>query len=1043
VVKKRPSSKYILVFLVLLFVLEPFLYADVTPLKFKKYTIQDGLSSNNLRKLFVDSRGFLWIATMEGINCYDGYSFKEYRYNPGDNNTISNNTIFAIDEDSKGNIWIGTNLGLNCYDPKTEKFTRYLHDSNDDNSLSHNTVTSIYAKTQDTIYIGTNGGGLNILDTRNNLFKVLTQNNDNKNTIPQNHVLFISNEENGKLWMGLGGNGFSKFDTKTSEFENYFFPKEENQQQFRSNVIRHILISPSGQLFISSYGGFHIFDPATKEYEFYHKTCDNCSGITDNSIMKSFLDQYNQLWIVSYGGGLMRYDAEKKVFLNYHQDDRSTGLDTEKILDILIHENIMWLATQDGLYKTIIPDEINVNVLGRITTKTGVDVSLENALFLGSHIFTSIGASDNLIVADYAGNVRATFQLSRFLKEWLTIHDLTSLMLDPAGKLWVGTRQNGLLCIFLTHDLTTSFQHFKANNSPGSLSHGYVTSLLFDSKDRVWVGTAAGLHILNYPDTTFTVFRASVQKPYSLHNEIIKFLFEDSEHRIWIGTEGGLGLIKNSTDTITMITHSPNDINTLSSNEPLCITEDDSGQIWVGTRQGLNVISFLQDSIITNRVNLLESIRQSAITSMVFTDNSNLWLTTTKGMVKFNYLDKQIQHLDMQPYTSHLNFRNLFYYDDISVLKVNAGENIINLNPKSFPGNGVKPKLYISQLKIFNQEIVPYPHSNDEYSNLLDKAISFTEKLYLPYSANFISFEFTAVDYESDGDINYAYRLLGLHSDWMNIGKLRYANFTYLKPGNYTLQVKAINSNGVWSDPPVELHINKDAPFWLRWWFVSLVILVLLVSIYLIHSFRVNRVLQLERIRLKLARDLHDDIGSSLTKISLFADLINTDNVNQQQQAILAKIANIGRETLKSLGEIVWHLDIRNDTMAHLLSKIQDHAYEVFKEKNMNFYISKENLDLDYRMDSIKRQHLYLICKEAINNILKHSNGNNVTFHLEKIRGRFYLSIHDDGTHKTISEKETNGYGLENMKYRAEALNGEFYVSGKKGWMIEIKKLRL
>ncbi|MEM1138050.1 MAG: triple tyrosine motif-containing protein, partial [Bacteroidota bacterium] len=325
-----------------------------------------------------------------------------------------------------------------------------------------------------------------------------------------------------------------------------------------------------------------------------------------------------------------------------------------------------------------------------------------------------------------------------------------------------------------------------------------------------------------------------------------------------------------------------------------------------------------------------------------------------------------------------------------------------------------------------------------------ESAVSSVKKIILPYTASYLSFEFSAVNLTYSEYIRYAYRLKGFDDDWIFSGKRRFAAFSNLDPGTYYFEVKATNNIGKWSDSTAQLAVVIEPPFWHTWWFTLLAILFFLAILYGLHRFRLERALEVERLRVGIASDLHDDIGATLTKISLYADLLNASKQQTTESGqLLQKIASMGRDTLRNLADIVWAIDARNDSMGNLISKIQEFAMDMLSKKDIEVNFKKEGIDMDASISAEKRQHIYLICKEAINNIIKHANATKVNISFIAKNHKIDVLIIDNGSGLPKDKKNELGNGLRNIEQRAKKLEADLQMKEKNGLSIILQGIGL
>jgi len=340
--------------------------------------------------------------------------------------------------------------------------------------------------------------------------------------------------------------------------------------------------------------------------------------------------------------------------------------------------------------------------------------------------------------------------------------------------------------------------------------------------------------------------------------------------------------------------------------------------------------------------------------------------------------------------------------------------------PDGILGNSYLPPIVLTSFRIFDQPV------SFNLSALAEHTIE------LEYSQNFFSFEFAALDFTSPTSNEYAYMMEGFDKDWIYAGPRRYASYTNLDPGKYLLKVKGTNSDGIWNETGTFLNIFITPPFWQVWWFRVLVILAIIALLYLLHKYRLAKLLEIERLRVRIASDLHDDVGSTLTKIALHSELIQSSSDQSQAKHASKEIGTMSREIIGTMSDVVWSIDARNDTLKNLLDRMHDFVFSVLTMKEIQVEFKTDNLNLDKKIAIDFRQNIFLIFKEAINNIAKHSAATEVKVYLENRRNGFLLRIADNGRGYD-PEKSKNGNGLKNIKLRSERLGGKLTINSNHG----------
>jgi signal transduction histidine kinase len=282
------------------------------------------------------------------------------------------------------------------------------------------------------------------------------------------------------------------------------------------------------------------------------------------------------------------------------------------------------------------------------------------------------------------------------------------------------------------------------------------------------------------------------------------------------------------------------------------------------------------------------------------------------------------------------------------------------------------------------------------------------------------------------------YRLEGIDEEWIRAGDRNFTSYTKIDPGHYLFRVKGTNSDGRWSDHEVAIQVEITPPLWQRWWFRTVIILAVLMAFYALHLYRIRRVREIERLRTRIASDLHDDIGSALTRISVHSQQILSRTDPERMVQSTRKINELSRDTISTMSDIVWSIDARNDTLADFLGRMQDLTHTMLSEGDIQVLFTQKGMDRAKPMRVEVRQNLYYIFKEAIHNIARHSGADRVEILIDNSESVFRMEISDNGT-GFDSESVKGGNGLKNMRMRAGRIGATLDIKTSNGCVIKLK----
>ena len=477
--------------------------------------------------------------------------------------------------------------------------------------------------------------------------------------------------------------------------------------------------------------------------------------------------------------------------------------------------------------------------------------------------------------------------------------------------------------------------------------------------------------------------------------------------------------------------HDPDNSLSISGNIVHYIYETKSKKektIWAGTSNGLSYMQFTGAPTGSfKHLSMKDGLPGNVIYGILEDNSGNLWLSTNQGLSKFNPTTKAIKNYDKNDGLQSNEF------NAGACLKLENGEllfggiNGFNIfNPDSIKESNYEPPLVFTSFKVFNKSIFSGPYiANDQC-------------IQLSYKQNFFSFEFAALDYRQTSKNQYAYKMEGIDEDWVYTGTRRYVSYTNIEPGNYKFLIKGTNKDGIWSRHTSNLNIRIKPPYWKTWWFKILSILIVSLFFYMYHKYRLNKLLEIERLRTQIASDLHDDIGSALTKISIYSEQIHSGINKNMIFNSSKKIGILSREVIATMSDVIWSIDSRNDTLKDLTERMRDLAYDSLPMSDVHVVFQTKGFEKNRKIPVNYRQNIFYIFKEAINNILKHANAKEVRIELSYIEKIFTLTIKDNGIGFNLDTVK-KGNGLKNMKMRADRIGASLQFITDTGSLIILK----
>jgi ligand-binding sensor domain-containing protein len=1011
---------------------------------FKQIKMEDGLSQSTVTSILQDAKGYMWFATPNGLNKYDGYNFTLYTNDPSDSTSISDNSIVSLMEDADGIIWIGTSDGvLNRFNRQTEKFERiYL-----ENSLglfsrpkieyyeypltfsrfNNASLTSIAADDNGIIWIGTWANGLLSFDKNSKEIKHYFNNPTDKSSLSSNRIAKVIIDEKGTVWIGTFGGGLNKMlhDGDRIYFQTFQSIPGNNKSLSDDKVIS-LYNDDHGNLWIGTfYGGLNFLESNNKyapdaqnKFIRFQEIKNDTEKLPDNTIMAITGDNLGYIWIGTFGGGLNRYDPETKSFKRFNHDPFSTNsLADDDVLSLWEDRSgTIWIGSHlgEGISKL----EMNTLKFNLIRLEAADPNSLNDAVVWS---IKKNEEEDILWIGTYRGGLNkydrkknefSFYKYSPDNSSTISDNHVRSIAEDGFGNVWLGTYAGGLNKFNPKTGAAIRYKHHP--DDPVSIGANQVQDILVDSFE-IWLATfGGGLNVFQYNGDNksaikFKSFKNDISNPKSISDNRAYSLFLDSKKVLWVGTFGG-GLnkfIKEDSSFIRYM-HNSKEPGSLSDNRVLSIFEDSKSRYWIGTYGG-GLNRFDPAAGVFERYGPKNGLNAEVIYGVMEDSNGHLWMSSNNGLFQYDPDNGIFKRYDAEDGLQSLEFNGGAFHKSSSGEMFFGGINGLNyFYPERLPQNEFLPPVVISQIKIFNYILKGEP-----------------AELELRYNQNFLTFEFASLDYSNPADNKYAYMLEGLDKDWLYTNaRLRIASYTNLSPGTYVFRVMGSNSDGLWNNDGAKIIITISPPFWKTWWFITLAILFIAGVIYYISTIRIKNLLAIEKLKTKLAADLHDNIGSGLTEISILSELVAKDSGSLNGSTFKLKhISEIARQLVDNLSDIVWVVNPKRDSLGDLIARIKDFYSDFLSSLGISLRTNNIEKLNDIKLSMEYRQNLYLIIKEGISNSIKHSKCKKIFLEVNVRGDVIEIVLKDDGI--GIENANGLGNGIKNIEERAKNIGGK------------------
>jgi ligand-binding sensor domain-containing protein/two-component sensor histidine kinase len=1021
-------------------------------LPIKTYTVSDGLGADLVRNILQDSRGFLWFCTSGGLSRFDGYQFLTY----GTKDGLPYPAVTCLLETRAGHYWVGTSRGVSRLttqaSPASDRtkstplsgqsyaslFTNYqLGESRETNgviTLCEDKAGRIWAGTDDGLFMLDEANG----DTAFQMINLQPRSRPSQYM----HIEALAEDGDGNLWVGTSWGLIIRFpDGRTTHFAT--------RSDGTLEPVRPVKVDAQGRVWLGHMtAGLIVIKPDTSLSE----------PATGSSLKHLLTDKKD----VSRASGILQLPANPGEFCHYTVKD---GLADNNIASLCqTSDGRMWIGSfEKGL------TEFDGQRLRAFTRDKGLT---DNTIFALCE-----DASGNLWMGTESGGAMRLARsrvVSYTTEDGLGHNRIGTIFEDQAGQLYVVSGfGNVYISRFDGQQFTAVHPKYPGHIKRGgtkSLGWGWNQITFQDSAGQWWVPTGEGLCLYPKVNRLEDLSRTPPKRIYTTRdglpdNNVFR-LFEDSRGDVWISTifpyKSALARWVRATETIENLSHVPV-ISALGA--PTAFTEDASGNLWAG---------FYDGGLARYSAGRWESFKEAAsfpkqrIHDLYLDRKGRLWAATVFGGAA-RIDNPQSECPEIIYYTTANGLASDLVWaiteDNHGFLYIATNRGIDQLDPEAgfikryttadglignqprvayrdrqgalwFADlNGVSRLLPEAERPLLHPPILitgihikggPAPVPELEEMNLAG--------LELAPDRNDIEIEYVSINLAQDGYLKYQYKLEGTGEDWSEPTINRTVSYPNLPAGSYRFLVRAVSGRGLASDTPASFSFTILPPVWQRWWFITLAVVLLGLAAYAGYRYRLAQVIALERVRTRIATDLHDDIGASLTQIAILSEVARQQNGQNSQRKgePLATIANTSRELVDSMADIVWAINPQKDHLRDLTQRMRRFASDTFTACDISFTFRAPESDGRLRLDTDMRRQVFLIFKEGVNNIVRHSGCARAEIDLNLDGNWLSLKLADDGKGFSLAT-ESEGHGLMSMRARANSLGGQFAIISESG----------
>jgi signal transduction histidine kinase/ligand-binding sensor domain-containing protein len=961
-----------------------------------RYSTDQGLSHDLVKCIAKDRRGFMWFGTEMGLNRFDGRRFEVFRHARNDEGSLPGDRVFGIVEDNHGRLWVATNGGICRRDERTGRFRRQFEPASGQEVISLTATSDLAIDRRDGIWFVANTYlvRLDALSERYEVFPLPAG-------LGGESRVFVDVKE--RIWVSVNHNVY-RFDIRDKSFRRYYGRADEGGYS-----AGHFAQDSQGRLWCGTWGGgLYYYDERTDRFVDFPDGPEIATCILPDTTSAGL----PFFWI---GGGVdglyLSYpqDGQTRRFIPDPRDPHShngfMAVDFFKDYE----SGIVWIATEQGIEKydpyslrfqrSLIPVEAEAYSQFSLVSS----VSRDELDPQGEHYWIGVWGGGM-----YRWNRRTNAFQSWKAGQGLHHNEVFQIAQDRSGVLWVGG-WHGVDRYDPRRDRWSRISGFL---STPKINHKVLSLLIDEERGTVWVGANhEGLFRIDMASGEASWVKACVNPENNEPPRLIWRMARDRAGRIWMASLGGVFRYDPALDECRHFTEGA---------PPTRYADHvhigrDQRTVWVATRGGL--LRMDTSGRVLQRFEDFPGLPADNVRRVAESADGKLWVGTLDGLWRLDPLSGEA----LPFYKSDGLFSNIIT-DGFDLLP--SGELFIGFqnafcffDPVGTPLNDRPPPLRLTNLRVMNRA---RPHEPGALIVLR------------PYE-NVIAFEFAALSYSQPEKHRYAYRMEGFDKDWIPCEQ-PLATYTNLDGGRYVFRVKAANNDGVWSEESLDIPLKVIPKFHKAWYFPFFLLALGLGIVGGVARFRRQRRQDLETIRDRIARDLHDDMGSTLSSIRFFSEFAQSqvEPVRPEVTPILRRISASAAALSESMQDIIWTINSRHDQLEDLVTRMREFGFRMLEARRIQFQVNISENFQSTQLSIGQRRNIYLIFKEAINNAIKYSGCARVALTLSIARKNLEMIIEDDGQGFDLQQAD-NGNGLRNLRQRAAEIGGRLDIHAHPG----------
>lgn len=941
-------------------------YAQPINIQFNNYSLEDGLSQSTVYTFLKDDLGYIWIGTRDGLNRFDAHSFKKY-YPDSSPTSLSHRSVRTLVQDQDGIIWVGTDGGgIDRFNPEKEEFTNLCSIIGKRVCNPEWSILSMQYH-QGKLYFSTRESGVFSYDINQQKLEHIYVTQSPVWDVLVTPTQVIIGSEQGVIIQQAG-----------------------KSEPFLNRIRVTSLALHNDQLLVgSSSQGIFILEKNGSQFKAFDRQLSNIS-IRDITI-----DKQNRIWIATERSGIFLYNDKRVLFSTLRAKIEDPKSISENSIRTVYSDNegVVWVGSNTSGFGNFHPLRYQFQ---HYTTSN--QEGLKGKVILS---FEEFDEESMLIGTEDAGLYRWNMKEGKFYQiPGFNNSPIVVIKKSASGTLWIGTDGDGLYRI-------PDIDKLQAKLRIRGLSDDSILSLYETSRGELIVGTYIGVNtiigdkvIQSLPNRFNTKDRSNTQRVLALHGSRNGDLLMGTYlHGLQVFTEDG---------EVIELNNDEDEDHHILSNRVLSITECMHGNYWVGTYNGLYKLDTsykVIDSFFTQN-----GLPSNVIYGMLIHNEKDIWLSTNFGLSAFSHSENKFLNYGLSDGIQSTEFNGGAYFKSKAGTMYFGGVNGFNaFDPSQVYDAPTSGNTVINGIQIEGVEYLKEVNDGE---------------LRLKPQQNFVTINFTYLNYFDPERQQFQYRLRGVSDNWIDIGNTRSVNFSGLNPNHYQFQIRASYTGEDWSVPSEVVAFSIVAPFWKRWYVLTMIAILSVLVVYGLMRYRLFYLLKEEKTRSRIARDLHDDLSATLSSISFFTEAAKRTKGRADSGKFLKLINKSAIEAKEKINDIIWAISPENDDWNSLLTKFKRYASDILEVSDIEYSIELNQVPEGRPTLEVKSQ-LWNVYKEIIANTIRHSSATKIDISIS-LKGNYLLVYISDNGVGFDPMKMHEGHGLNNIKQRLEQIDAEY-----------------